>query len=177
MVLRAAEGLSALPQLRAALIDVVRYRGGAHEAQRLDVRMLEQGIDRHLVALYHVEDAGGEARLLEKPCHEQRRRRVALAWFQHESVAAGDGERGHPARHHAGEVERRDTGDYAERLAQRPNVETRRHLGGEIALQPVRKPARKFDDLDAPRDFALRVREHLAVLAGDACGELIAMLI
>jgi len=41
----------------------------------------------------------------------------------------------------------------------------------------VRNPACEFDGLDAPRDFALSVREYLAVLTGDDCSELIAVLV
>ena len=75
--------------------------------------------------------------------------------------------RKHPARHHAGEVERRDAGHDAERLAQRPVVDARGDLVGEVALEQLRNAAGEFDDLDAARDLALRIAEHLAVLAGD----------
>ena len=38
-------------------------------------------------------------------------------------------------------------------------------LVGEVALQQLRNPAGELDDLDAARHLALRIAEHLAVLA------------
>ena len=97
-------------------------------------------------------------------------RRVALRRLQHEGVAAGERHREHPHRHHRREVERRDAGADAERLAHRPAVDAAPDLLGELALQQMRDAAGELDDLDAARDLALRVGEHLAVLGGDRCG-------
>ena len=57
VVLGAAQRLHALAVLGAALVDVLRDRGRADEAQRLHLGMIEQRIDGELVALHHVEDA------------------------------------------------------------------------------------------------------------------------
>ncbi len=45
--------------------------------------------------------------------------------LQHEGVAAGDGERVHPHRHHGGEIERRDAGADADGLADGLAVDAR----------------------------------------------------
>ena len=56
------------------------------------------------------------------------RRWIALARLQDERVAARDRERVHPHRHHRREVERRDAGDHAERLADRVRVDLGRDV-------------------------------------------------
>ena len=77
------------------------------------------------------------------------------------AIAIGD----HPQRHHHREVERRDAGDDAERLADRVHVDARRHLLAVAALTGAAMPARELDDLEPAGDFASRIAEHLAVLA------------
>ena len=67
MVLRTAERLHALPVGRAVRVDVARDRGRADEAHRADVRVLEDRVDRHLVALDDVEHAVGQAGVGEQP--------------------------------------------------------------------------------------------------------------
>jgi hypothetical protein len=124
-------------------------------------------VDGAAVALHHVEGAVGQARFPQQLRHEQRRRGVALARFQHEGVAARERHREHPARHHDREVERRDAGHDAERLAQRPVVDAGAHLVGEVALQQLRRAARELDDVDAAGDLALGIGEDLAVLRRD----------
>ena len=88
-----------------------------------------------------------------------------------------DRDREHPARHHHREVERRDASDHAERLTQIPVVDAAADLIGEIGLEQIRNAARELDDLDAAHHFALRVREHLAVLTRDDLGEFVVMFV
>jgi hypothetical protein len=176
VVLRAAQGLHALAVARAGLVDVVGDRRGADEADGLDVGVLEQRVDRDLVALHHVEHAVGQAGFLQQLGHAQRGARVGRAGLEHEGVARGDGHREHPHRHHHREVERRDAGHHAQRLAQRPVVDAGAHLVGEVALEQLRNAAGELDDVDAAADFALRVGEHLAVLGGDEVGQLVLVL-
>ena len=52
--------------------------------------MFQQRIDRHLVALRHVEHAVGPARLLEQFGDAQRRAGVDRAGLQDEADAGGD---------------------------------------------------------------------------------------
>jgi hypothetical protein len=56
--------LHPLAILAGPLIDIARDRGRAHEADRLDLGAVEEGVDGHLVALHDVEDTGGRAGLL-----------------------------------------------------------------------------------------------------------------
>ena len=59
VVLRAAERLHALPEARRGLVDVARDRRRADERHRLHGGVLEQPVDRDLVAVHDVEDARG----------------------------------------------------------------------------------------------------------------------
>ena len=65
----------------------------------------------------------------------------------------------------------------ADRLAQRPAVDAAAHVVAEFALQQLRDAAGELDDLEAARDFAARIREHLAVLARDEGRELVGVLL
>ena len=139
--------------------------------------MVEDRIDRFLVAVDDVEHAVREARLLEQLPDQHRGRRIALGRLQDEGVAAGDRHRIHPHRHHGREVERRDAGDDAERLAVGPGVDLRADIAAELALQEMRDAAGEIDDLDAARDLAERVGVGLAVLRGDGAGDLVGVLV
>src|SRR5262249_59377351 len=121
------------------------------EADGAHLGMIEQRINRRLIALYDVEDSGGEPRLLEQARHEDRGRGVTLARLEDEAVAAGDRERKHPTWHHAGKVEGRDARDYTERLTQGPGVGAGRHLIGEVTFQHLRHAAGEHDDHKTPR--------------------------
>ena len=98
----------------------------ADERDGRDVRVLEQRVDGDLVAVDDVEDAVGQAGLLQQL---GRRRSTptdpSRDGFSTKRVAAGDRGRPHPHRHHRREVERRDAGDDAERLADRVDVDAR----------------------------------------------------
>ena len=95
--------------------------------------------------------------------------------LQHEGVAAGDGVGEHPHRHHGREVERRDAGDDAERLADRVDVDAARRLLAEPALQQVGDAAGELDVLEAAGHLAEGVGQHLAVLGGEEGGDLLAV--
>ena len=77
----------------------------------------------------------------------------------------------HPHRDHRREVERRDPGDDAERLADLVDVDAARDLLAEAALQQVRDAGRELEVLEAAGDLAERVRGHLAVLGGQERGD------
>ena len=85
------------------------------------------------------------------------------------------GVREHPHRHHRREVERRDAGHDAERLADLVDVDTGRGLLAVAALQQVADTGRELEVLDASRDLAERVGRHLAVLGGQMRSELMAV--
>lgn len=108
VVLGAAEGLDALAVGGGGGVDVAGDRGGADEGDGGDVRVLQEAVDGDLVAVDDVEDAVGQSGLAEQLGEPEGGRGVLLAGLEDEGVAAGDGEREHPHRHHGREVERRD---------------------------------------------------------------------
>ena len=133
----------------------------------LTSRVHQQRVHGFLVALHHVENAVGQASLLQQVGDEQARAGIDRAGLEHEAVAGRDGQREHPHRHHHRKVERGDARDHAQRLAQRPVVDAGGDLVGEVALEQLRNAAGELDDVDAARDLALRVGEHLAVFERD----------
>src|SRR5580698_1797544 len=135
--------------------------------------MREDGIDRALVAMHHVEDAVGQARLLEQLGDAHAGRRVALGRFEDESVAAGERDRKHPHRHHRGEVEWRDAGAYADWRAKGIRIDAAPDRLAEFALEQMRDAARELDDLQTAQHLAARIREDLAVLRGNDRRELL----
>ena len=150
VVLRSAERLCALAVLRRRLVDVFRDRSRADEGDRLDLRVLEDRVDRDLVAVHDVEDAVGNAGLLQQLGGVHRRGRILLGRLEHERVAARERGRPHPHGHHRGEVERGDAGDDAERLADRVDVDPRRGLLGELALKSSGIP-QQYSITSSPR--------------------------
>ena len=160
-----------LPCARAGLVDVARNRGRPDEAHRLDARVREDRVDRGLVAMDDAEDARRQPGFGEELGTELRRRRILLRRLEDEGIAARDGEREHPHRHHRREVERRDAGDDPERLPDGVAVDVGRHVLGELALEEVRQAAGELDHLESAADLAHRVRQHFAVLARQDLGE------
>ena len=75
--------------------------------------------------------------------------------------------REHPHRDHRREVERRDAGDDAERLADLVDVDAGRDLLAEAALEQVRDAGGELEVLEAAGDLAERVGRDLAVLGGE----------
>ena len=162
-----------MPRRRAARIDVFGDRRRADEADRLDVGIVEDRVDRLLVAVDDVENAGRAAGLDEQFAEPHRHAGVALGRLQDEGVAASDRRRELPQRDHGGEVERRDAGDDAERLAHRIGVDAGAGAVGVFALHQMRHAERELQHLDAALDVALGVGDRLAVLAGQDVGEFV----
>jgi hypothetical protein len=98
---------------------------------------------------------------------------IALRWLQDESIAAGDRRAELPHRDHRRKIERRDSGDDAERLPHRIEVDAGSGAFGEVALHQMRNAASEFDHFDAALDVALGVGDGLAVLARQKFSELI----
>ena len=78
-------------------------------------------------------------------------RRVVLGRLQDERVAAGDRDREHPHRHHRREVERRDAGAHADRLADRPGVDVGADVLAVLALEQMRNAAVANSTTSMPR--------------------------
>ena len=88
VVLGAAEGLDPLAGRARLLVDVLRDRRRADEADGRDVGAVQQRVDGDLVALQDVEDAVGQPGLGPEPGHPERRGRVLLAGLEDDGVAA-----------------------------------------------------------------------------------------
>lgn len=97
-----------------------------------------------------------------------RDRRVALARLEDEGVAAGSAGTGLPQRDHRGEVERRDAGDDAERLAHRVNVDTRTGALGELTFNQMRSDQNSITSMPrwmSPRAWRGSCRVRASVVA------------
>ena len=119
----------------------------------------------------------GQAGLGEELGEAQRHGGVPFGGLEDEGVAGGERRAGLPERDHGREVERRDAGDDAERLAQRVNVDAGSGVVREFALEQVRGAGGELDHLDAALDVTLGVEEGLAVFGGQQGGELIHVLV
>ena len=173
MVLGAAQRLHALARRGAGPVDVLGDWRGADEADRGDARIVQQRVHSHFVAMHDVEHAVGQSGFLEQPGEIDAGRGIALGGFEHEGIAAGDGDREHPHRDHGREVERRDARAYSQWLTHRVAVHTRAHLLAVLAFEQVRDAAGELDHLQAAGHLAARVRHDLAVLAGDQTRQLV----
>ena len=154
VVFGATKALCALPVRGRGGVDVLRDVRAADEADGLDVGVGEDGVDRLLVALDHLEDARGQAGLDEQLGQPQRHRRIALRRLEDERITACECRAGLPQRDHGREVERGDTGDDTERLADRIHIDPGARALGELALEQVRDADGEFDHLDAALDVA-----------------------
>ena len=117
-----------------------------------------------------LEHAVGDARLLEQFGQDHGGRGYLLRHLEDETVAAGQGDGEHPHRHHGREVERRNPGDDAERLAQGMAANPRADVLGDFALQQLRRAGGELDHLDPARSRP-GVGVDLAMLGGDGLGE------
>ncbi|MGY4375356.1 hypothetical protein ACVWZ3_002995 [Bradyrhizobium sp. i1.3.6] len=173
VVLGPAETLAALAGLGCALIDVLRDRRGADEADGLDIGIVEDGVDSFLVAVDDVEDASRQARLDHQLGEHHRHAGVALGRLQDEGVAAGDGRGKLPHRDHRREVERRNARNDAERLAHGIDVDPGAGAFGIFALHQMRDAAGELRDFEAALNVALGIRHGLAMLTREQLGELV----
>ena len=173
VVLGSTHGLHALPAGRALRIDIFGDSRGTDETHGLDVRVFENGIDGVLVAIDDLQHARRAARFHEKFGQAQRYARILFARLVDEAIAASDGDAEHPHRDHGREVERRDAGDNAKRLAHGIDVDAGAGAFGIFALLQMRDAAGEFDHLDAAQHIAARIRQHLAMFGGEHGRQLI----
>ncbi|MCY1427671.1 hypothetical protein D9M71_435280 [compost metagenome] len=154
MVLGTAQGLHTLAVGGTGGIDVARDGCGTDKAHGLDVGVGEDRVHHLFIAVDHVEYPGRQTGFLEEFGEQQRGRWVALRRLENEGVAAGQGHRKHPQRHHGWEVERSDAGDHAQRLAQRMRVDGAADVLAHFAFEQVRAAAGEFDHFQAAYHLA-----------------------
>jgi hypothetical protein len=135
--------------------------------------VVEDRVDRLLVAVDDLQDALGQARLDHQFGQHQRHRRVALGRLEDEGVAAGDGRAELPHRDHGGEVERRDAGGHAQRLAHRIHVDAGAGALGEFALQQMRRADAELDHFEPALHVALGVGQVLPCSRAQRLGQLV----
>src|SRR5437763_1382767 len=75
---------------RGSGVNVLGDRRRADKADRADPRMLQDRVDRRLVAIDDVEDALREPGFGQQLGDSVSGRRVALRWLQDEGVAGGE---------------------------------------------------------------------------------------
>ena len=164
-----------LPVATAPLGDDPRRLGPADEGDRVDPRVVEQRVDRVAGAVDEVDDAGRDLLDRVDQLDDQRRRpRVVLGGLEDEGVAAGDRVGQEPERDHRREVERRDRGDDADRLADHLDVDAGGDAFERLALEQVRDRRRRLDRLDPAADLAVGVGERLAHVGADQRDQFVA---
>ncbi len=99
--------------------------------------MGKQRINGFLVAIDDIEDALRQPGLNEQFAQTHRHSGITFGWLQNEGIAAGDRGRRLPERDHRREVERRDPGHHAERLADGIDVDAGAGAFGVFALHEV----------------------------------------
>lgn len=125
------------------------------------------GRHRLLVTLDNVEDARWKSCFLQPFGHEQGGRRIALRGLQDKTIAAGQGNREHPHRHHGREIERRDSDHDTERLAQRVRINPRADVLGDLALEDMTGATCYSSSASKVRGcWCRRRRLHLAYASG-----------
>ena len=172
VVLGAAEAEHALAEGGAPCVEDLGDLGGADEGHGLDVGVVDEGLDGGLAAVDGVEDAVGEAGLLQEAGELEGAVGDDLGGFEDEGVPGGEGLGEHPQGDHDGEVEGDDAGDHAEGLVGDAAIDAARDVE-LFALGHVLEGEAELEALDALEHVALGLGEDLAVLVGDEPGELV----
>ena len=150
----AALALHALSIRCRARVDVARHGRGTHKANGLHGRVIEQSVHRGLPTVHQIQNAFGHARAvdqLENPHHAERH---TLRRLQHKCIAACDCVRQEPQRDHRRKIERCDSGNHAQRLAEHRFINAARHVFQVVALHQDRNPTGHLHVFDAPAQFA-----------------------
>ena len=157
---------------RPARVNIFGDGGGADEADRLDVGVVENGVHRFLVAVDDIENAGRQAGFDHQLRQPQRHADGRAPRLEDEGVAAGDGRAEFPHRDHRREIERRDAGDDAQRLAHASRC--RCPGPAPSVYSPLSRCGmpRQNSATSRPRWMSpLRIGNGLAMLARQQCGQ------
>ena len=174
VVLGAAQRLHAFAVRVPGLVDVLGPAVGADEADRRDFRMRQQGVDRLLVAIDHVQDAGRRAGLAEQFGRAQRGRRDPLGGILStkvlpQAIAIGNIHiRTIAAQLNGVMPAQTPTGWRTEWLS--TLVPT---FSEKVPLSRCGAPQASLDHLDAAGERAACVVQHLAVLRRDQLRDLV----
>ena len=150
--------------------------GRTDERHGFDVLVRAQAIDHILAAMNDVEHARRNASLNGQFHQQHGRQRILFRRLEHEGVAAGDRHREHPQRNHRREVERRDAGADADRLAQGVSVDAAGDVLGELAHLQGADRARVLDHFQATENIAFGISNGLALLRAEDHGDALGVL-
>ena len=166
-VLRAALALDAFARGRRAGVDVPRHGARAHEADGLNLRVIEDRVHHVAAAVDDVDDTGRQAGPLDELHQQLHGQRHSFGRLDHHRVAAGDCVGQEPERDHPGKVERGNDGAHPQRLADHDFVDACGDVLGVVALHEQRGAAGHFHVLDRPPQLTARLADGLAAFAGD----------
>ena len=149
----------------------------AREGDERHVGVLDEALaDRLAAAVDDVEDAGGEAGLLEDLDEALAEHRRVARGLEHDGVSADERGRNLPARDGDGEVPRGDRADNADRLAN-AHLELVRHLRRRrLAEEAAALAGHVEGHVDGFLDVAARLGANLAHLAHHQLGQLVLAL-
>ena len=120
--------------------------------------MFGQRLARRLAeAVHHVEDAGGQARLVRDLDEQRARSRAPLGRLVDDGASGGERRRDLPRRQHERRVPRRDHADRADRLAHRV-VDVRRRSAARDRRAASGARSAKKRKFSAPRNAALLMK-------------------
>ena len=138
--------------------------------------MGEERVHGLLGAVHQVQDAGRNPRFLRQLEDAGRGKRDLLARLENERIPGGDRVGPEPAGDHRGEVERRDRGEDAERLADVFAVDAAGDVFERLAHHQGGNPAGVLDVFDPAPHGPTCLIERLAVLARDRGRDLVEVL-
>ncbi|MNQ33243.1 hypothetical protein D3C85_466680 [compost metagenome] len=150
--------------------------GRADEGHGLDVRVVADQVHRVDAAVDDVEYTLGYTGFQRQFHQAHGHQRVLLGRLEDEGIAGGDGHREHPQRDHRREVERGDAGAHAQWLHQGVGVDATGDVVGQFTHLQVADAGSVLDHFQAAEHVALGVRQGLALLGGEQCGQLLDVL-
>ena len=177
MVLRPSERLHPLQVVGGLAVHLLRHGRGTDEADGTHIRMFDQRVRLRLATMHHLHQTVGGPRFRQQFHQTIGRHRILLRRLQHEGIAASDGERKHPQRHHRRKVERRDAAANPNGLHQTVRIDAARNVLYRLAHAQRDDVARLLHHLDATPHLATRILERLAGLAAQAPSKVVLILL
>jgi hypothetical protein len=175
MIFGTAESEHPFSGVDAALVDEFGDGSGTDKGGCCDAGVVKDGFDSGAVALNDIENAVGEAGLLEEFGESEWGEGDLLRGLENEGVAAGDGDGEHPHGNHGGKVEGGDACDHAERESAGVAIDAWADFE-EFAGDELWEGAGVFDDFETFFDTGFGFGGELAVFARNEEGEFVDIL-
>ena len=129
--------------------------------------MFHQRSRRRNAAVNQVDNAFGQIEFVQQFKQQFGAKRSLRRWLEDEGIAAGDGGRQEPQRHHKRKIERRNGGEDAGRLAHRRFIDARTDVFQAVAPHQHRRAHGKVNAFNAAAHLAPRLVQSLAVFLDD----------